>query len=311
MYRIRLHGRGGQGMKTASRILGTAFFHAGFEVQDAPRYGAERRGAPIFAGVRADRDAIRERGGITRPDLVVVADDSLVGLPAAGVLQGLDSQAVLLIQSTETPAQWQRRLNLPGPILVLPAPAPERGAEARAGARCAGAAARLVGEIPRNCLERALHDELVDMGAEALAASCKEALAGWEAMEPNAGTLATRPPISARDYEAPAWVDLRLDPVSRAAPDVHAQATSEGNPTGLWRSLRPVIDRDLCNRCSWICSTLCPDSAIRVGAEREPEIDYEHCKGCLVCVAVCPPHAIRAVPERGGAGVGESQEART
>ena len=43
MYRIRFHGRGGQGMKTASRILGTAFFLSGYEVQDAPRYGAERR----------------------------------------------------------------------------------------------------------------------------------------------------------------------------------------------------------------------------------------------------------------------------
>jgi Pyruvate/2-oxoacid:ferredoxin oxidoreductase delta subunit len=27
-----------------------------------------------------------------------------------------------------------------------------------------------------------------------------------------------------------------------------------------------------------------------------PRIDLDHCKGCLVCVAVCPPHAIRAVP---------------
>ncbi len=43
MYRIRLHGRGGQGIKTADRMLGTAFFAEGFEVQDAPRYGAERR----------------------------------------------------------------------------------------------------------------------------------------------------------------------------------------------------------------------------------------------------------------------------
>lgn len=43
MFRIRLHGRGGQGIKTASRVLGTAFFLEGFEVQDAPRYGAERR----------------------------------------------------------------------------------------------------------------------------------------------------------------------------------------------------------------------------------------------------------------------------
>jgi pyruvate ferredoxin oxidoreductase gamma subunit len=45
-------------MKAASRILGNAFFLEGYEVQDAPRYGAERRGAPIFAYVRADREPI-------------------------------------------------------------------------------------------------------------------------------------------------------------------------------------------------------------------------------------------------------------
>jgi pyruvate ferredoxin oxidoreductase gamma subunit len=48
-----------------------------------------------------------------------------------------------------------------------------------------------------------------------------------------------------------------------------------------------------------VCSTLCPDSAIRVEDGR-PVIDYDHCKGCLICVAVCPPHAIRAEPERAG-----------
>ena len=31
IYRIRFHGRGGQGMKTASRILGSAFFAEGLE----------------------------------------------------------------------------------------------------------------------------------------------------------------------------------------------------------------------------------------------------------------------------------------
>ena len=61
-------------MKTASRILGSAFFHAGYEVQDAPHYGAERRGAPVSAYVRADRRPINERGIVRRPDLVVVAE---------------------------------------------------------------------------------------------------------------------------------------------------------------------------------------------------------------------------------------------
>ena len=61
MYRIRLHGRGGQGLKTASRLLGTALFLEGFEVQDAPRYGAERRGAPrrrVRPRQRSHRDGL-------------------------------------------------------------------------------------------------------------------------------------------------------------------------------------------------------------------------------------------------------------
>jgi pyruvate ferredoxin oxidoreductase gamma subunit len=41
LYRVRFHGRGGQGMKTASRLLGSAAFHAGYIVQDSPLYGAE------------------------------------------------------------------------------------------------------------------------------------------------------------------------------------------------------------------------------------------------------------------------------
>ena len=100
MYRIRLHGRGGQGIKTAGRILGTALFREGFEVQDAPRYGAERRGAPIFAYVRADDKAICERGVIHQPNLVLVVDESLLDLPAANVLEGLSASSVVLIRYT-------------------------------------------------------------------------------------------------------------------------------------------------------------------------------------------------------------------
>jgi len=74
----------------------------GYEVQDAPRYGAERRGAPIFAYVRADKVPIFERGVIPNPDLVLVADDTLMGIPPAGVMQGLDAHTVLAVISADT-----------------------------------------------------------------------------------------------------------------------------------------------------------------------------------------------------------------
>ena len=77
--------------------------------------------APIFAYVRAAREEINERGVVRCPDLVIVADDSLVAVPAAGVMQGIDAHTVLLINSHESADTWSERLNTKATILILPA----------------------------------------------------------------------------------------------------------------------------------------------------------------------------------------------
>jgi len=299
MYRIRFHGRGGQGMKTASRILGSAFFREGFEVQDAPRYGAERRGAPIFAYVRAAHTAINERGIITRPDLVVVADDTLVPIPAAGVLAGIGTRTVLLINTLETADTWRQRLNLDCPVITLPAAA---GVEDRAdlpyiGATCAGAAAGLLGVIGREALEEAIRSELAALGPEVIDRNLENALEARERMRAHAGVVTEGDMGSAADYTPPDWAELPFETAHVASPTVYAAANSVEVRTGLWRTLRPVIDYDRCSGCWWVCSTFCPDGAIAVDANNRPVIDYDHCKGCLVCVAQCPPHAIEALSE--------------
>lgn len=296
MYRIRFHGRGGQGMKTASRILGSAFFHAGFEVQDAPRYGAERRGAPIFAYVRADRTKIHERGPIDEPDLVVVADDSLVQVPAAGIRDGLDAHTLTLIRSRETPATWRARMALDGEVLVLP-PGDVRTPEDERtlGPRCTGAAARLVGAISRAALEQAVRDELAGLDAASIGSSLASALDAYDAMAAHAGRVEPRREL--RAHREPRWIELPFEDADVSAPTIHAGATSLAVRTGLWRSVRPVIDHTRCHRCVWMCAVPCPDSAIQVDASGYPQVDLDHCKGCLVCVAQCPFHVIEAVPE--------------
>lgn len=299
MYRIRLHGRGGQGMKTASRILGTALFIEGFEVQDAPRYGAERRGAPMFAYVRADRLTIQERGIIRKPDLVVVADDTLVAVPAAGILAGITPHTVLLIDTDVASAEWRHRLNLNGPILTLPMAQTKVDPLALrfVGASCAGAAARLLGCISRGSLEQAIREEIEPLGSEPLLPNLDTALEAYDAMAVEEGCVSEGAAYATQDYTAPDWVELAFDDARLSAPAIHAAATSVEVRTGLWRTMRPVIEYDLCRRCWWVCTSLCPDSAIWLGERGFPEIDYEHCKGCLICVAQCPPHAITAVPE--------------
>ena len=303
MYRIRFHGRGGQGMKTASRLLGRAFFLSGFEVQDAPRYGAERRGAPIFAYVRASRTFIHERGIIRHPDLVVVADDTLAAIPAAGVLSGVTKSTVFLISSTQPAQVWRERLKFPGLVLTLAAAEVEDPLERKfIGAACVGAAARLVGVISRYSLNQAVRHELEHLGEAVIAQNQESALKAYDLMADYSGCVTEAPEIPADTYEKPTWIDIPFDEAEVAAPAIFTPATSEQVPTGLWRTVRPVIDYERCHRCAWICSTLCPDSTIRVNEEGYPVIDYEHCKGCLICMTSCPTQAIRAVPEHEATG---------
>ncbi len=303
MYRIRIHGRGGQGIKMASRVLGTALFRSGFVVQDAPKYGAERRGAPIFSTVRAERagagvGTINERGVIHQPDLVVVADDTLLAVPAAGVLQGIAKETVVLVNSRESSATWRYRLNLQSQLLILPTAedVEDRAELPHIGATCAGAAACLLGVLEPAALETAIGEELGSLGEEVVSENRDNALAAFNAMSEYRGIVREGVTVNAAQYEAPAWVELPVDAASIAAPDIRAAANSVQVRTGLWRTLRPEIDYDRCSKCWWVCSTFCPDSAIAV-ENGIPVIDYDHCKGCMICVGICPPHAIGSIPE--------------
>lgn len=54
-----------------------------------------------------------------------------------------------------------------------------------------------------------------------------------------------------------------------------------------WRVVKPVYNRDICIDCQ-NCWVWCPDSSIISRDKQILGIDYDHCKGCGVCVEVCP-----------------------
>jgi pyruvate ferredoxin oxidoreductase gamma subunit len=235
---------------------------------------------------------------IRAPDLVVVADDTLVGAAAAAVLDGVGAHCVLLIESPDAADVWRERLGLEGLVLTLLSRTVEASSPAFLGAACAGAAARLVGVISRETLKDAVRQELEPISPEVVEENLAQALAAYDSFEPHAGRVqegAAREAVGATSAD---WVELAFEPARISAPAVHASATSVEVRTGLWRTMRPVIDHSHCRRCTWVCGTLCPDGAIHVDADGAPQIDYDHCKGCLVCVAVCPSHTIGAIPER-------------
>ena len=54
-----------------------------------------------------------------------------------------------------------------------------------------------------------------------------------------------------------------------------------------WRVKKPVFNIDVCIDCQ-NCWVWCPDSSILSRDKQMLGIDYDHCKGCEVCVEVCP-----------------------
>lgn len=101
MIRIRIHGRGGQGGKTAAELLAIVIFSEGSfnNVQAAPTFGPERRGAPVNAFVRISHEDIRERGVILNPDMVIVLDESLA--LTTNVADGLKEGGLILVNSSK------------------------------------------------------------------------------------------------------------------------------------------------------------------------------------------------------------------
>jgi pyruvate ferredoxin oxidoreductase gamma subunit/2-oxoisovalerate ferredoxin oxidoreductase gamma subunit len=101
MMEIRFHGRGGQGTVVASVILAKAFFEAGFFVQTFPLFGVERRGAPVEAYLRLDKEKILIRSHVYTPDHIVVQDLELFA--TTDVTRGLKPGGFVLINSPSPP----------------------------------------------------------------------------------------------------------------------------------------------------------------------------------------------------------------
>jgi len=297
MLRIRFHGRGGQGMKTASRILGSAAFHAGLVVQDSPVYGAERRGAPMAAFVRIAREPLHERGAIARPDLVIVADDSLLADPAAQPLAGCDAASTVLVNSTKDDTALRSIIGSTPRLLVADFTSlvlQTTQTLASLSTALGVGATRLVGLTLTDALA-GLDEEL---GVTRL--TDQQKAANFQLAHATYTLAHSWTPVQERTSEtlvpAQPLVEVTFDPPRLAVPSIYAVGNSPERKTGNWRQFRPVLHPDLCTRC-WICFVRCPEAAISLDVNDYPVVDYDVCKGCLLCAHECPTRAFSVEKE--------------
>ena len=78
MVRVRIQGRGGQGVVTVAELLSRAAFSDGKQAQAFPSFGSERMGAPVNAFCHIHEQFTRTRGAVTNPTFVITQDPSLL-----------------------------------------------------------------------------------------------------------------------------------------------------------------------------------------------------------------------------------------
>jgi pyruvate ferredoxin oxidoreductase delta subunit len=66
-----------------------------------------------------------------------------------------------------------------------------------------------------------------------------------------------------------------------------------------WRLVKPVFNKDYCIDCQF-CWIYCPDVSIISRDKKMIGVDMDHCKGCGICVEVCPtnPKSLLMFPEQ-------------
>lgn len=104
---IRWHGRGGQGVVTAARLLASAALLENKHIQAFPEFGPERMGAPIRGFTRISDKPIDIHSQVYEPDVVVVLDPTL--LKTIDVTEGLKRGGKLIVNTKQSPTELKKQ----------------------------------------------------------------------------------------------------------------------------------------------------------------------------------------------------------
>ena len=79
----------------------------------------------------------------------------------------------------------------------------------------------------------------------------------------------------------------------------YSQSSSYTASVADWRLKKPVFNKDYCIDCQF-CWVYCPDVSIISRDKKLIGVDMDHCKGCGICVEVCPtnPKSLLMFPEQ-------------
>lgn len=107
MKELRFHGRGGQGVVKAAQTIVQTVVDCGSYAHFIPFFGVERKGSPVYGFLRLDDKNIRLKTQVYEPDVLMIFDDTLLGMKQT--YEGLKPDSIVIINT-----------NKPAADLILP-----------------------------------------------------------------------------------------------------------------------------------------------------------------------------------------------
>lgn len=119
MIELRFHGRGGQGAVTSAELLALTAIEEGKFAQSFPKFGPERRGAPVIAYARISEKQIRDRTAVQSPSIVIVLDPSLLSI--VNTSDGMPEGGIQVVNTTKSAEELRKNFGLKGKLVTLDA----------------------------------------------------------------------------------------------------------------------------------------------------------------------------------------------
>ncbi len=184
MLEIRIHGRGGQGAKTASQFIAEAALGEGKKIQAFPEYGPERAGAPMKAYDRISDKPITTYAPVVNPDVVMVIDPTLV--KSVDVTEGLTGDGILIVNTPKGAEEIRKETGCKCKVYTVDATkiAIDTVGKNLPNTPMLGAFVKLTGKIPINAVKESIKKKfLKKLGEEKTNATIKGVEVAYEAVK--------------------------------------------------------------------------------------------------------------------------------